>query len=403
MSVPNQDKYEKFIVVVNEGSGVIFQPITEEYSYILTAKHTLYEDKETMEKPIGNHKLEVKGSNVEFIEKYEHDTLDIAIVKIKRLNIAITPIMGKLDDNNEKKYDFFGHPNRDNDDSLDNFKVIANKTKDDKKIMIFDECDYSGQEAISGASGGGIFRELDDKIYLIAIEFEMNAKQNSKRRDRRIKAYSIKVFDEIIKKYDLVYLDEERNKFFMQKYKVKTIPVEINGKILNVKTVPVKIDGKILNVSIYPVTYTEYELFSKVNCQYTDKEKSLYPITDISWDEAYEYCLWLGNITNKDIRMLSSEEWNSLIKKYIPKDKIIDYNISSCDSLQKINNIKEDNLGLYNIIGNIKEWCRDGEGDKRYIKGIVFSDNLNKIDKLFKNKMTHKYTSKNNRGFRIIF
>ncbi|HRG62014.1 MAG TPA: hypothetical protein PLP75_03210, partial [Burkholderiales bacterium] len=29
---------------VDEGSGVLFQPMTEQYSYILTAKHNLYND-----------------------------------------------------------------------------------------------------------------------------------------------------------------------------------------------------------------------------------------------------------------------------------------------------------------------------------------------------------------------
>ncbi len=224
MSVANQDRYEKFIAVVNGGSGVIFQPMTDEYSYILTAKHTLYEDKE-MKKTIQSHKLSVKNTDINFIEKYEHDDLDIAILKIKKVNIE-TPSKW-IKDIEEKKYDFWGHPdyNRNNNvgenldnnvgenldnnakDSLDNFKLTANKTESNKTIVVFDNPEFSDKNVIDGFSGGGIFTEVNDLICLIAIEFEMNALPTD-RRDRRIKAVSIKAFDEIIDKNNLASLGE---------------------------------------------------------------------------------------------------------------------------------------------------------------------------------------------------
>jgi len=214
MSVPNEDKYEKFVIVVNNGSGIIVLPKTEEYTYILTAKHILYEDKETMKKPIQNHIIKGKGLKVKFLKKYEHDTLDIAIIKIKKLDTETPLINFSALDNNQ--YDLFGYPayNRNGEEyKLDNFKLTANKTKNDEKIIIFDEKDYSGQEVIEGVSGGGIFRELNNEIYLIAIEFEMNSKE-TKRRDRRIKTVLVKAFDEIVEKYsdELVEIYKEDGK-----------------------------------------------------------------------------------------------------------------------------------------------------------------------------------------------
>lgn len=38
------DQCKQCSVMVDNGSGVFFQPMTEEYSYILTAKHNLYND-----------------------------------------------------------------------------------------------------------------------------------------------------------------------------------------------------------------------------------------------------------------------------------------------------------------------------------------------------------------------
>ena len=38
------EKCRQTTVIVEDGSGVLFQPMTESYSYILTAKHNLYND-----------------------------------------------------------------------------------------------------------------------------------------------------------------------------------------------------------------------------------------------------------------------------------------------------------------------------------------------------------------------
>ena len=42
----NQDDIKKYIVCINGGSGVIFQPMDIKYSYILTAKH-VFDDIDT--------------------------------------------------------------------------------------------------------------------------------------------------------------------------------------------------------------------------------------------------------------------------------------------------------------------------------------------------------------------
>lgn len=280
MSVANQDRYEEFIAVVNEGSGVIFQPMTDEYSYILTAKHTLYEDKE-MKKPIQNHKLSVRNTDINFIKKYEHNNSDIAILKIIKVNIE-TPLKC-FKDIEDKKYDFWGHPkysrNHNDEESLDNFKLMANKTESNESIVVFDNPEFSEKQVIDGFSGGGIFTQENDLIYLVAIEFEMNALP-TKRRDRRIKAVSIKAFDEIIG----AYKNELEPLLSSQLLSFKGYEQDL----LNLFPSSVKRLLENEMKSIYDKPITPLEITTKIN------EKLFYPFCDTYQNKTHYKELWEG-------------------------------------------------------------------------------------------------------------
>ena len=60
------ERCRNFTVKVNGGSGVIFQPMTDDYSYILTAKHTLYSDPKTMKVSISKNKLKTETNSLLF-------------------------------------------------------------------------------------------------------------------------------------------------------------------------------------------------------------------------------------------------------------------------------------------------------------------------------------------------
>ncbi len=200
------ERCKSFTVKVNGGSGVIFQPMTDDYSYILTAKHNLYTDPNTMQEPIEEISIEAYEIEINFnqSDRYVHETLDIAILKIGKVDIE-TPLKEFENLATDLNYEFYGYPKYKRDESdiignqIENYKV--NFSKKDASIITFDNPKFSSIEEIKGASGGGVFRKIDDKIYLVAIEYEMNAKEGSKATHERIDFITIEAFDEIVEEY----------------------------------------------------------------------------------------------------------------------------------------------------------------------------------------------------------
>jgi len=197
------ERCRSFTVKVSGGSGVIFQPMTDEYSYILTAKHNLYNDPDTMKE--AKKIIEIEACNIEInfnqSNKYEHETLDIAILKIDKVDID-TPFKEFEKLSKDLQYEFYGYPKYKRDESdeieqqIENYAV--NYSKQDASLVTFDNPKFAKVEEIIGASGGGVFREEDGKIYLVAIEYEMNAKEKSKATHERIDFRAVEAFDEII-------------------------------------------------------------------------------------------------------------------------------------------------------------------------------------------------------------
>ena len=89
----NIDDIRKYVVVVNGGSGCIFQPVDKEYSYILTAKHNLTDNNNRIDTLIRFQynknkweKLPIEiDSLVEGKNYLSHPDKDIAILKINRI------------------------------------------------------------------------------------------------------------------------------------------------------------------------------------------------------------------------------------------------------------------------------------------------------------------------------
>jgi hypothetical protein len=190
-----------YTVIVNEGSGCLFQPASNDYSYVLTAKHVLNDDIITIQRQTldddGNPIIE----DIEIIgTPYIHpdSNKDAAIIKVE----LIDGIEGLLRDDllaiPNAIYYLCGHPE-------------ARKSKSysyrDNKLQIEQKQQHGYVEAelsrpalhheIVGQSGGGVIKVEESCFLLAGIQKRMSVEDEVETLGR-IEFSPLSFFDEII-------------------------------------------------------------------------------------------------------------------------------------------------------------------------------------------------------------
>lgn len=192
-------------VIVDGGSGVLFQPMTEKYSYVLTAKHNLYNDtaQDSYTQPKDRKDIKITfhdGNAIKIIKIYEHNSLDIAILKIDKIEIE-SPLKQFNEVKNGDTYKFYGYPairrqNQKVEDRIQYFNLTVGEVIKTKIVSKNEEC--FEKKSIDGCSGGGVFKEDGDNYYLVGIECRMDALSASEENNTRLRFIFIEAYDEII-------------------------------------------------------------------------------------------------------------------------------------------------------------------------------------------------------------
>lgn len=193
------EKCRSYSVIVGNGSGVLFQPMTDEYTYVLTAKHN-----------IENHNLEdivierYDGITLTAQAKYLHVEKDIAIIKINKLENFSGPLKKCELPNDGDRYKLYGYPQTRrhagyNDEKIQNLDFDVTDISDD--VIRARNIDYSGQVEVNGFSGGGLFQEAGDDVSCLGIESRMDA-NTAVETHERVRVIFIKAFDEIVEAND---------------------------------------------------------------------------------------------------------------------------------------------------------------------------------------------------------
>lgn len=126
------------------------------------------------------------------------------------------------------------------------------------------------------------------------------------------------------------------------------------------------------SIGKYQVTFEEYDLF----CEDTSIEKPYdedwgrerRPVINVTWNDAKEYCKWLSKKTKENYRLPTEAEWLSMFKTKEYKwgfgddeSKLIEYAWYKENSNNKTHVVgsKCPINGIYDIHGNVWEWCED--------------------------------------------
>ena len=179
------DDIKEYVVIVNNGSGCIFQPMDNSYSYVLTAKHniTTADNKITQltRFKLNNNswdEIEIPFENLVENENYFHNyERDLAIIKVGKIHDLECII--RIDDIEEERmgYLLVGYPEtrrNANPDKKDNwYRCDENVTIQGLRAHQLREGKVPGNpghEEIVGHSGGGILKISGDYISGIQID-----------------------------------------------------------------------------------------------------------------------------------------------------------------------------------------------------------------------------------------
>ena len=126
----------------------------------------------------------------------------------------------------------------------------------------------------------------------------------------------------------------------------------------------------------YEVTQEQYEVVMGSNPSSSTKGAKL-PITDVSWKDCQEFIRKLNAKTNGGYRLPTEAEWEYACRAgtttaysfgvSVPKS---DANIGG-SSTKAVGNYRPNGFGLYDMHGNVWEWCNDWYGS---LEGVKVTD-----------------------------
>jgi formylglycine-generating enzyme required for sulfatase activity len=159
-------------------------------------------------------------------------------------------------------------------------------------------------------------------------------------------------------------------------------------------------------------------------------QDTLKPVGNVSWNDAMEYCKWLSRETGKQFRLPTEAEWEYAAKggprskgyTYVGGnnlDEVAWYRENSRAYVHSVGQKKANELGLYDMAGNVREWCYDWYGDtyyqtspeenpagpdrgtRRVLRGGSFGSDAERMRISYRNQ-EFPYNSALDFGFRIV-
>lgn len=176
---------------------------------------------------------------------------------------------------------------------------------------------------------------------------------------------------------------------------------------------PVK--GDSLRMGAFEVTYAQW--YGIMNEDYNQKD-SLLPKTNVHIGDCMDFCLLLSDLTSLEFDMPLEEEWvfaanggylaqNTVYSGSNSADSVAWYKDNAKGCVQKCDGAKYPNaLGLYNMSGNVSEWCNSAFDESgnialKVVKGGNYISNEQEITVDYRESMNENAHNEKV-GFRLV-
>jgi serine/threonine protein kinase len=146
--------------------------------------------------------------------------------------------------------------------------------------------------------------------------------------------------------------------------------------------VMVQIPGKNYQMGKYEVTQEEWESVMGSNPSYFEACPRC-PVENVSWNDVQDYIQKLNKLTGKQYRLPYEAEWEYAAKagynyKYSGSNdinKVAWYSGNSNKTTHEVGKRDPNNWGLFDITGNVWEWCQDLKENKYILRGGAWGYN----------------------------
>jgi formylglycine-generating enzyme required for sulfatase activity len=120
------------------------------------------------------------------------------------------------------------------------------------------------------------------------------------------------------------------------------------------------------NIGKFEVTQGEYEKVVGNNPSYSKKGKN-YPVEKVSWPDTQIFIQKLNTLSSKNYRLPTEAEWEYAARsggkkeKYSGSNSVDDvaWHRGNSDTTHEVGTKAPNGLGIYDMSGNVSEWCKD--------------------------------------------
>lgn len=192
-----------YCVKVNNGSGVLVNAMSHEYSYVLTAAHVIIEKQDGI--IVHDHQdnpitvLDVFPHSLPALEqiKSEPQLYDFAILKVNFQEHIAQKFLPASELRDQSPLTLVGFPETERNSSDPIKDYTGHKVSVANQLIIMSVEGIPGKTTIQGMSGGGVYHIKDGTPFLTGIEFQMDGTKLEQQYGR-VQCHCLAKFEKLI-------------------------------------------------------------------------------------------------------------------------------------------------------------------------------------------------------------